>query len=229
MIHLSKRLQTVVSLVTPGNRVADIGCDHAHTGIYLVQAGITSRVLAMDLRRGPLEKAEENVRGVGLGDKIELRLSDGLTALKENEADTILISGMGGPLILSILEKGIKKAEKAKELVLSPQSDLEGFEDGLNKLGFVAQLVRITEDEGKFYFVYRAVPKSGNETGQSSRSEREILPKDIYIRYLMKECESRRDILQKLKADDGEKAALRRTEIYNEIRRIEDEINRMRN
>ncbi|MCR5585639.1 MAG: class I SAM-dependent methyltransferase [Lachnospiraceae bacterium] len=232
MIRLSKRLQTVVSMVTHGNSVADVGCDHAHTGIFLIQSGVSTKVLAMDLRRGPLEKAEENVKEAGLADKIELRLSDGLQRLGEGETDTILISGMGGPLILSILEKELKKAKAAKELILSPQSDLEGFEEGLKNLGFVAQAVRIEEDEGKFYFIYRAVQaKEGCPSGISADDHQktvDVLPHDIYLKYLEKEKASKETVLKKIKADSGEKAAARRDELYNDIRRIEDEINRMR-
>ncbi len=232
MIRLSKRLQTVVSMVTPGNSVADVGCDHAHTGIFLIQSGVSPKVIAMDLRRGPLEKAEENVKEAGLIDRIELRLSDGLQMLKEGETDTILISGMGGPLILSILEKGLEKAKASKELILSPQSDLENFEEGLVNLGFVAQAVRIEEDEGKFYFIYRAVPKNEGCTAKDNSDDPgispEVLPKNIYLKYLEKEKASKEAVLKKIKADSGEKAAERRNGLYNDIRRIEDEINRMR-
>ena len=231
MIRLSKRLQTVVSMVTPGNSVADIGCDHAHTGIFLIQSGTSPRVLAMDLRKGPLEKAKENVTGAALSDRIDLRFSDGLKALENGETDTILISGMGGPLILSIIERDLEKAKAAKELILSPQSDLEGFEEGLKNLGFVAREVRIAEEDGKFYFVYRAVPKEKDICGDDTEdlnNDLKILPADIYLKYLSKEAETKKSVLKKLGSDSGEKAAARREEIYSDIRRIEDEINRMR-
>lgn len=218
-------------MVTPGNSVADIGCDHAHTGIFLIQSGTSPRVLAMDLRKGPLEKAKENVTGAGLSDRIGLRLSDGLKALENGETDTILISGMGGPLILSIIERDLEKAKAAKELILSPQSDLEGFEEGLKNLGFVAREVRIAEEDGKFYFVYRAVPKEKDicdDDTEDLNNDLKILPADIYLKYLTKEAETKKSVLKKLGSDSGEKAAARREEIYNDIRRIEDEINRMR-
>ncbi len=221
MIHLSKRLQTVVSLVTPGHTVADVGCDHAHTGIYLVQAGISPRVVAMDLRPGPLEKAKENVLAEGVTETIDLRLSDGLEALKEGETDTVLISGMGGPLILTILEKELSKAKAAKELILSPQSDLEGFKEGLSGLGFGVTKTLIVKDD-KFYFVFKAVYGVRDAVQEPE-------PAEVWLEYLTKEAEVKKRIFDKLKADDGEKAVARRSGLYDEIRRIEDEINRMRN
>ena len=46
-IKLSDRLLMSASRVTPGNVVADVGCDHAHTAIWLVKQGIAPRAIAM--------------------------------------------------------------------------------------------------------------------------------------------------------------------------------------
>ncbi|MDE7427736.1 MAG: class I SAM-dependent methyltransferase, partial [Lachnospiraceae bacterium] len=75
---LSERLRTVAGMVTRGNVVCDVGCDHGFTAIYLVQQGISPRALAMDLREGPLSAAGEHIAAYGLGERIETRLSDGL-------------------------------------------------------------------------------------------------------------------------------------------------------
>ncbi len=201
-----------------------MGCDHAHTGIYLVQAGISPKVLAMDLRKGPLEKARENVLEAGLEEKIELRLSDGLDALGEGEVDTILISGMGGPLILEILERNLDKAKSVKELVLSPQSDLPDFREGLEAMGFRVTDIRIVKDD-KYYFIFKAAPAKSPDSLKAPTPA----PAAVWLKYLEDEKKNKEKILNKIKEDDGEKAAARRDELYNEIRRIEDEINRMRN
>lgn len=95
------------SLVKKNGVVADIGTDHGYLPIYLISAGISSKVIAMDVREKPLERAAMHIKEADLSEKIEVRLSDGLDKLEEKEADTITICGMGGRLIkrFSIMEK----------------------------------------------------------------------------------------------------------------------------
>ncbi len=68
-------------MVEPGSIVADVGCDHGYVSMYLIRQGICPRVLAMDVNRGPLERAAEHVEQAGLSAYIDLRLSDGLKAM----------------------------------------------------------------------------------------------------------------------------------------------------
>ena len=77
-MELSKRLQAVADLVTEGASVADIGTDHGYIPIYLIEHNIAGKVIALDINRGPLERARMHVVGHGLKGKIETRLSDGL-------------------------------------------------------------------------------------------------------------------------------------------------------
>ena len=133
---LSRRLQMLADMVTPGNSVADVGCDHAFLSIYLVQAGISPHVLAMDVRKGPLAAAREHIEGSGLNTYIKLRLSDGLDGLGEGEAETVLCAGMGGRLMERILKAGETKARAMKELILQPQSELKEFRAFLRQAGY---------------------------------------------------------------------------------------------
>ena len=64
-MQLSRRLQTVADMVIPGNRVADIGCDHAYIAIYLIKNKISPFVVAMDINQGPLDRARENIEKIG--------------------------------------------------------------------------------------------------------------------------------------------------------------------
>ena len=68
--QLSKRLQAVVALVTPGRRVADVGCDHAYVSIYLIEHGLARECMALDVREGPLQRARENIAAHRLSEQI---------------------------------------------------------------------------------------------------------------------------------------------------------------
>lgn len=105
-IQLSARLQAVADLVSEGSRVADIGTDHGFVPIYLIRSQRASACIAMDVRRGPLARAGEHIGENGLKDVIRTRLSDGLSALQQGEADTIICAGMGGRLMQRILREG---------------------------------------------------------------------------------------------------------------------------
>ena len=153
---LSKRLQMNVSMVTPGYRMADIGCDHAHVPIYLVKRGITPGVIAMDVRKGPLEHAKVNITHFGCEQEIEIRLSDGLHELQPGEADIIMIAGMGGALTVQILEEGKECMQSARELVLQPQSDRGVVRRFLYREGFSIIAEDMCFEDGKYYNVMRA-------------------------------------------------------------------------
>ena len=127
MVKLSERLSAVSKLITPTLKVADVGCDHGYLSIYLLQNNITDKVIASDVRKGPLSKASENVKLYGLNDKIELRLSDGLTNYKTGEVESVVMSGMGGNLMIKILEESKEIVESVKELILQPQSEIAGL------------------------------------------------------------------------------------------------------
>ena len=90
---LSNRMEAVVNMVSPQSFViADIGCDHAYVSITLVERKLAQKVIAMDVRKGPLEIAKKNVTAYAMTDEIELRLSDGLDKILPGEADVIVIN-----------------------------------------------------------------------------------------------------------------------------------------
>ena len=166
-MQLSKRLQTVAHLVHSGGVVADIGCDHGFTIIYLVMNQLASAGIAMDVADGPLMRAKEHIHQYGLDNRIALRKSDGLQQLVEGEADTILISGIGGALMERILREFPHVTQSAKELVLSPQSEIYKVRHALHDLGFVIAQEEMVFDQGKYYTIIWRVPDANETSGIS--------------------------------------------------------------
>ncbi len=205
-IVLSKRMETVVNMVSPRSfAVADIGCDHAYVSIALIERKIAERVVAMDVRSGPLEIARKNVAAYDMEERIELRLSDGLDRLSEGEADSVVIAGMGGLLMQSILEKGKKvldSKEKRPALILQPQSDIREIRIFIQEHAYHIVREKMLLDEGKYYTVIKAEPGTEKrkydevelQYGRYNLEHRD----DILYGYLKKEKNALESLLMKL-------------------------------
>ncbi len=165
-VELSKRMSGVAAMVTKGNTVADIGCDHGFVSIYLVLQKICPKAIATDINNGPLLRAKEHVEEYGYSKYIETRRSDGLKAISllDNdgkqvcEADTIIIAGMGGRLINKILEESIEKVRLSKEIILQPQSEIEKVREFLMQNQFQIINEDMVVEEGKYYQIIKAIP-----------------------------------------------------------------------
>lgn len=154
-VVLSKRLRAIAGMVTTGSRVCDVGCDHGFVPIWLAEHGISPKVLAMDVRSGPLGTAKEHIAERGLDSCIETRLSDGLHNYNIGEADTLICAGMGGGLMLRILSEEPDKTASFRELILQPQSEIEQFRAGLRQMGYRIVDEIMIEEDGKFYPMMR--------------------------------------------------------------------------
>lgn len=93
-------------MVTAGYTLCDVGTDHGYVPIALVQGNIIPKAIAVDINKGPLERANEHIRANGLTEQITTRLSNGLEAIHDGEVDSIVIAGMGGELVIHILTAG---------------------------------------------------------------------------------------------------------------------------
>ena len=156
-MEMSARLKLIAGFVTEGYVVADIGTDHGYIPIWLIKADRIPRAIAMDIGKGPLERAQENIKQYGYEDRIETRLSDGLKELRGNEADSVVIAGMGGPLIVSLLEAGKTALNTVKELILSPHTDIYLVRHYLIENGYDIVREEMVYDMGKYYTVMKAV------------------------------------------------------------------------
>lgn len=229
MVKISKRMQALADMVLEGTVLADVGTDHGYVPIYLLQTGKIKRAFAMDIKKGPLLKAREHVEAFGLGDYITLRLSDGVSALAKGEADSVLIAGMGGGVILRILEEGEEIITSAKELILQPQSEICRVREYLYQKEYVIDRETMVLEDGKYYSmmhialdkVKRNHPVYTDLKWQAicRYGERMLREKNEILRqYLSCQIEQYEKILEDLKQQQTDAAAARRIEIEEELR-----------
>ena len=134
---MDKRLTSIADLVRPGSRIADIGTDHAYLPVALVGSGKCPSALACDVREGPLQNARKAVEAAGLSDRIECRLGDGLSVVGADEADEIIIAGMGGETIAAILAACPWANTSGRRFLLQPMTHAEDLRRYLFAAGFV--------------------------------------------------------------------------------------------
>ena len=235
--RLSKRMEAIVSLVTGGGPVVDVGCDHAYLPIALIERGICTSAQACDVRRGPLGHAAANVAEAGLTGRICLIRCDGIP--KEAAGGTLLITGMGGPLILRILADGASLLPRFSELILEPQSDVGSFRRELLSLGYEAADERMVLEDGKFYACIRAVRAegSGPEEAEEKRQERTGVSDPLSLRfgpkllsrrdpvlflYLKKMEQTKEELLETLTRSESAAARARAEELEAELATIRE-------
>ena len=175
LVPMSARLEAIVRLAGQGDTVCDVGCDHAHVPIRLLQTGCYRRAIGMDVIAGPLGKAAANLALYGMEDRVQLRLSDGLDACIAGEADTLVVTGMGGTLMEEILLRQPEKTASFRALVLGPQSDPEKVRSALRRLGFTITEEELIFEDGKYYPVIRseaAADSAGERNGAKNIPEK---------------------------------------------------------
>ena len=156
-MRLSKRLMAVAAMVTPNYRVADVGTDHGYIPIYLIKNSIATQAIAMDINEGPLDMAKKNIIAHQVADKIETRLSNGVTALSASEVDTVVVAGMGGNLVIKILSEGELVLKTVQELIIQPQSEIAEVRRFLQEHGYLIIAEEMIYEDGKFYPMMKVV------------------------------------------------------------------------
>ena len=197
---LTPRLMMIAGLVPTCDTVCDIGTDHGYIAIYLAKKGISKKVIAADIKQGPLNQAEKNIALFDASDTVETRLSDGFENIGANEADCAIIAGMGGETIAEIL----KNEKGCKHFVLQMQTAHRDLREFLSENGFVIEKEAIAKEGRKMYTALLCTKGSSytlteteKEIGPVLIKERPILFPD-YVKYRLYEIES---ILKKMGED----------------------------
>ncbi len=154
-IPLSKRLHVCAGFVPPGDRVADIGCDHGYLSIYLLKSNIASAVIAADINEMPLQSAKRNAERFDVAENIRFYLSDGVKAIPQ-EFDTLVCAGMGADTIVSILDAAPWLQNSQYRLVLQCQSKTHLLRQYLSENGWRISKETVLRD-GRFLYTVMEV------------------------------------------------------------------------
>lgn len=172
---LSKRLQAIYEMVPQCNVLADIGSDHALLPIALVMNGKVTKAYASEVNEGPYEASIANVEKYNVENYVVPVLSNGISELSK-DVNTVSICGMGGNLIVDILDKNKDKLESVSTLVLEPQNNEESVRIWLMNNGFEVSFEKILEEDNHFYEIIKAVK------GVSSYSKEELYFGPVLLR-----------------------------------------------
>ena len=154
-LPLSKRLEACAKLILPGDRVADIGCDHGYLGIHLIQSGIAASVIASDIRPMPLKTAISNAEKYGVSSKMEFFLSDGASDIPR-DFSVLVCAGMGGDTIVSILQAASWLENCRYRLILQCQSRTPLLRRYLSETGWCITKETVLHDGHFLYTVMEA-------------------------------------------------------------------------
>ena len=154
-IPLSKRLEVCAGFVSPGDRVADIGCDHGYLSIHLLLSGRASHVYASDIGEGPLQSAHINAHKYGVADRLQLYLSDGVNNIPR-DFDTLICAGMGGDTMVHILQDAPWLQNNKYRLILQCQSKRPELRKYLGEHGWFIRNETVLKD-GKFLYTIMEV------------------------------------------------------------------------
>ncbi len=152
-LKLQPRLACIASLVPQGARLADVGTDHGYLPVFLLQRGAIKSAIASDLRPEPLAHAKRSAREYGVEENIDFRLCSGLDAISPDEVDTVVIAGMGGELIVKLLEAAPWTRERELTLILQPQSKPEVLRKWLTEKRYAFTKETLVRDKGTLYAV----------------------------------------------------------------------------
>ena len=154
-LPLSDRLLACCAFVRPGDRVADVGCDHGYLSIHLLQTGVASHVYASDVRPGPLSSAKRNAASYGVTQDIDFFLADGVQDLPR-DFDTLVCAGMGGDTMISILSAAPWLKSDRYRLILQCQSKTPLLRRYLSENGWAISQETVLRD-GRFLYTVMEV------------------------------------------------------------------------
>lgn len=198
-MKLTPRLSAVCDFVEKNSKIADIGTDHGYIPIYLSINNIISYAVASDINEGPLSAAKKNIKEMNLN--IRTCLAPGNAGITDDEADTLIIAGMGGDVISSILNERIPKG--INHIILQPMTHIDDARKALHSNAFeIVNEKFVLEDDGEKKRLYTIINAKKGEKCNWSEQEYKISPllaKDnLFDYFIAKERKKTENILKSM-------------------------------
>lgn len=224
---ISKRLRYIIDITDNFNVIADIGTDHGYVAVGLLQEKKAHKVISSDISSNSLQKAIDYVKSNYLEDKIDTRVGSGLSVLQADEADAIIIAGMGGVLISKILEDDYdnKFSKKSPTLILQPVQQASNLRYYLYENNFDIIDEHYIDDMGKYYHIIIAKKYTQKSKNYMSLQKN----KDVFLEYgilniskknqlikntLQSQIEKNKTLLKKLKDNNVSDEYIQKIVVY---------------
>ncbi|WP_342389339.1 tRNA (adenine(22)-N(1))-methyltransferase [Salinicoccus bachuensis] len=219
---LDARLQKVSEFII-GEKLLDIGSDHAYLPIEAIRNGAAKQAICGEIVKGPFDSTVNNIRREGMEDSIEARFGSGLEVISPDDAvDTVTICGMGGPLIAEILEDGLHNLGGQPRLVLQANTYTYPIRKVLAESNYRIIDETVVRDGRHFYEIIVA------EAGESGYDEKQLVfgpvllekKEQAFIEKLERELEHQQNIYNNLKKNSSNNEKI--NEVANTINALKE-------
>lgn len=228
-MELSLRLRTICSMIDNCKTIADIGTDHGYIPIYLIKNKMCEFAIACDINKGPLEKAEENIKLENLEGNINLRLGSGFDVITPGEANAAIIAGMGGHLIKDLIESGMEVFKSLDYLILQPVQNPDVLRKYIYDSGFEVVKEELCIDEKIFYEIIKIRYANANENIRKVQNDifyevsYDLIKQKhpLVNNFIQYKINRYRNILEYIQ-EDSSLANLRKKEVKEKIHKLEE-------
>lgn len=187
MIKLSGRLKAIAGFVDKGETVADVGTDHGFLPLYLLDKGISPKVILTDVSPGSLDKARlscieyfDREFEKRIGSDFELRLGDGLEPILPGETETVIMAGMGGLLMSEIMGHDIDKTRTFGKFILQPRNNVGRLRKWLYLSGFYIAEETLVRERKRICEILKVIPAGKAERKNLKAADME---EDVMFEY----------------------------------------------
>ena len=225
-----RRLEEIINVVEDNSIVADIGTDHGIVPYELIKSNKAKKVIASDISEKSLDKLREKLDYLDEPEKIILNVSDGLDNLNEYQVDTIIISGMGGNLIVDILNKNIDVAKSANCLILGANNSLSVLRKFLHDNSFeIIEEVDLFENDKYYQIIKIKVGKQLFSNDYEYEFGKFLIDNksENLKQYIKQQIENKKTILSNISEKDSDNVKNAIDNINIEIKELEKVLNKI--